>query len=351
MRFKIISKVKISTKLIIVYTFVFSLTLVVLNASSLFVIQHYLYSEYKFIKRVFIIMVIADLIGAMVSIIVGYIISKAILKPIGYITEAAKNININNLEERLEASGSDDEIQKLINTFNEMIDRLKNSFDRQAQFALDVSHELRTPIAVMQGYAGLLDRWGKNDKDALQKSIEAIKLEANYMANLVEKLLFVAKSDNGIQIVERKEFYLNTLIEEVVEESKIISENYNIFSNRNDVGEIIADYGMIKQMLRILISNSIKFTPKNGKIEINSEIYDKFAQITVSDNGVGIPKNEINNIFNRFYIVDRPKLYEKTGTGLGLAMAKLIVDMHEGSIKVESEEGKWTNIIVTLYSK
>ena len=306
-------------------------------------------SEYDFMKMVFALMAAADSIGIIASIIVGYIVSKKMLIPINHITKTADNISINNLKERIDITGPDDELKRLANTFNKMIDRLQNSFNRQAQFVSDASHELRTPIAVIQGYANLLDRWGKNEKDALEKSIYAIRLEANNMADLVERLLFLAKGDSGTQAIQKKEFCINKLIEEVIEESNVIDENHEIFSVRNDIGKITADYGMIKQMLRVFISNSIKFTPDGGKIEIRSEVLKELIKITVSDNGVGIPKDKINNIFERFYIVDKSRFKEKSGSGLGLSIAKWIVDMHQGTINVESEEGKGTNIIVKLY--
>lgn len=306
-------------------------------------------SEYDFMKMVFVLMAIADSIGIIASIIVGYIVSKKMLKPIDNITKTAENISINNLKERIDIIGPDDELKRLANTLNNMIDRLQDSFNRQSQFVSDASHELRTPIAVVQGYANLLDRWGKNDKDALEKSIYAIKLEANNMADLVERLLFLAKGDSGTQVIEKKEFWLNKLIEEIVEESNVIDQNHEIFSDRNDIGKITADYGMIKQMLRIFINNSMKFTPEAGKIIINSEINKEFVRITVSDTGIGIAKDEIENIFDRFYIIDKSRFKDKAGTGLGLSIAKWIVDIHQGSVKVESEEGRGTNIIVKLY--
>lgn len=105
---------------------------------------------------------------------------------------------------------------------------------------------------------------------------------------------------------------------------------------------------MIKQMLRIFVDNSMKFTPENGKIDISSEIQDKIVKITVSDTGIGIPKDEIENIFNRFYIVDKSRSKEKGGTGLGLSIAKWIIDMHQGTIDVKSEEYKGSRVTVTL---
>nr|MBK5235159.1 HAMP domain-containing histidine kinase [Clostridium sp.] len=305
-------------------------------------------NEYDFMKILFAFMAIADFIGIIASIILGYSISKKMLRPIDYITKAADNISINNLKERIVVTGPDDELKRLGNTLNKMIDRLQGAFDRQIQFVSDASHELKTPIAVIQGYANLIDRWGKDDREALEKSIHAIKLETNNMANLVEKLLFLAKGDSKNQTIDKKEFWLNELISEVVRESKLIDHIHIVSSDKNDTVSIFADYKMVKQMLRIFIDNSIKFTPEQGKIDISSEILNKTVKITVSDSGVGIPKDDIQNIFQRFYIVDKSRSKEKGGMGLGLSIAKLIVDVHKGSINVESTEGKGTKITVIL---
>jgi signal transduction histidine kinase len=305
-------------------------------------------NEYDFMKILFVIMVIADFIGIIASIILGYIVSKRMLKPIDYITKTAESISINNLKERIEVNGPDDELKRLGNTFNNMINRLQGAFDRQVQFVSDASHELKTPIAVIQGYANLLDRWGKDDRKALEKSIYAIKLETNNMANLVEKLLFIARGDSGTQRIEKKEFWLNELITEVVRESKLIAPNHIISSDKNDTISIVADYKMLKQMLRVFVDNSIKFAPEQSTIDISSELQGNKVKITVSDRGIGIPKDEVEKIFDRFYTVDKSRSKEKGGTGLGLSIAKWIADMHRGTIDVESEEGKYTKIMVTL---
>lgn len=307
-----------------------------------------MYSEYYLLKVLFVILAITDFIGMIVSILLGYIVSKKMLKPIDNITKTAENISINNLQGRIEVNGTDDELNRLGKTFNNMIDRLQQAFDRQVQFVSDASHELKTPIAVIQGYANLLDRWGKNDKDALEKSIYAIKLETNNMADLVEKLLFIAKGDSGTQRIEKKEFRLNELIDEVVEESKLIAVRHVISSTKNATASIVADYKMLKQMLRILIDNSIKFSPEQSTIDISSELQGNKVKITVSDTGIGIPENEAEKIFDRFYTVDKSRAKEKSGTGLGLSIAKYIVDIHHGTIEVESEENKYTKIIVLL---
>lgn len=304
--------------------------------------------EYEFLKILFVFMAISDFIGIIASIILGYIFSKRMLRPIDSITKTAENIGINNLKERIDIKGPDDELKRLSSTFNNMIDRLQDAFERQNQFVSDASHELRTPIAVIKGYADLLDRWGKDDKDALLKSIKAIKLEANYMADMTEKLLFLARGDRGVQRIDKKAFNLDELIFEVVNESKLIDKNHVVSVEKNDNIKITADYKMIKEMLRIFIDNSIKFTKKGGKITLSSIKKDNLAVITVSDNGIGIPQDEIKNIFKRFYTVDKSRSREKAGTGLGLSIAKRICDIHNANIDIQSEEEKGTKIIITL---
>lgn len=306
-------------------------------------------NEYYFLKILFGVMAVADFIGIVASIILGYIVSKRMLKPIDDITKAAESISSTNLKERIEVSnGPDDELKRLGSTFNKMIDRLQAAFDRQVQFVSDASHELKTPIAVIQGYANLLDRWGKDDKEALVKSIYAIKLESANMANLVERLLFIAKGDSGTQKIEKTEFLLNELISELARESMLLAPKHIITNNKNDTISIFADYKMLKEMLRIFIDNSIKYSPEQSIIDISSEIQDSKAKITISDRGIGIPKSEISKIFDRFYTVDKSRSKEKSGTGLGLSIAKWIVDMHDGTIGIESEEGKYTRVVVFL---
>ena len=307
-------------------------------------------SEYVFMEILFLFMAAADFIGIISSVIIGFIISKKMLKPIDNLTKAAENISINNLKERIDITGPDDELKRLGDTFNKMIDGLQDSFGRQVQFVSDASHELRTPIAVIQGYANLLDRWGKDDREAMEKSIHGIKLEAENMAALVEKLLFLAKGDNANLNVEKKKFMLSTLIDEVVQESRLIDSKHTISSGKNDAVNIFADYALIKQMIRIFVENSIKFAPEQSKIDISSEIQGNKVKITVSDAGIGIPDADIGKIFDRFYTADKSRSKRLTGTGLGLSIARRIADIHQGEIKVESEKGKYTKISVTLNS-
>ncbi len=294
------------------------------------------------------IMLVMDALMLIISILVGYFISKKALNPIDKITSQAKQISASDLTRRIKIKRSDDELSRLADTFNDLIARIQYAYDKQNQFTLDASHELATPLAVIKGYTDLIDRWGKNDPEILNEGIQSIKNELSNMTQLLDTLLFVAKSDNEIMKIEKKKFWLNELIEEIVRESKLVTENHVINLDNNDKILITADKRLIKQMLRALIDNSIKYTPLNGTIEMNSQKSKKQAKITISDSGVGIPKDELSHIFDRFYRVDKARSREFGGTGLGLSIVKWIVDNHGGSIDAESDPGKGTKMTISL---
>jgi Signal transduction histidine kinase len=304
--------------------------------------------EYMFIRVLFFLMAGADLIGIGISLFAGYLVSKKILFPIDRITKAAQSISINNLDRRIEVHQTNDELSRLAGTFNEMIDRLQQSFEKQNQFVSDASHELRTPISVIQGYAGLIDRWGKEDRKVLQESIEAIKNEAAGMTELIEKLLFLARGDSGNQRLQKTEFSLNELIAEVDKESRLISQlHYHHYHVDEDI-MLYADGKMLKQVLRALVDNSMKFTPPDGIITVRAKKDKNTVDIVVEDTGIGIPEEEVKNIFNRFYRVDKARSKESGGSGLGLSIVKWIVETHGGTIQADSTVGKGTIITIKL---
>lgn len=274
--------------------------------------------------------------------------SKKMLKPVENMTKTVKNITINALDTRLDISGSQDELKELAKTFNNMLDRIQQSYELQNQFVSDASHELRTPISVIQGYINLLDRWGKNDKAILDESIEAIKSESENMKTLIENLLFLARGDKSTQSFQLEPFYINDLIDEVVKETKLMDNHHEIANKNSDILQINADRKLLKQALRIFIDNSIKYTPEGGKIEINCVAQNQQVLITIEDNGIGISKEDLPNIFNRFYRADKSRTKETGGTGLGLSIAKWIILKHKGDIQVQSKINSGTKISIFI---
>jgi signal transduction histidine kinase len=281
-------------------------------------------------------------------IVTGYLASKKLLRPIYAMTDTVRNVTINQLDERIDVRGSQNEFRDLARTFNSMLDRLQYSYEKQNQFVSDASHELRTPISVIQGYANLLDRWGKDDRQVLEEAIAAIKTESEDMKNLIEKLLFLARGDKETQKIERTEFDSKELIDEVVKETKLIDNTHEIISSRNESIVLNADRSMLKEALRILVDNSVKFTPPGGKIELQCYLQNHTVFLTVEDTGTGISKEDLPHIFDRFYRADKSRTKNTGGTGLGMAIAKWIVLKHGGEIKVQSEIHIGTKVIVTL---
>jgi len=304
-------------------------------------------AEYRFLRILLTIMLITSFIGIFAAIITGYTIVRRTLKPISSITETAKEISGSDISKRLEITGPDDELTDLANTFNSMLDRLDKAFQRQRQFVSDASHELRTPISVIQGYANLLDRWGKEEKEVRDEAIEAVKKEAKNMKSLVEGLLFLARSDDNRITINKIEFYTDDLMTEILQETEMIADKINIQSKRMDRVLLHADRELIKQMLRIFIDNSIKYTPTAGEIELNVIVDQNMINFFIKDTGIGIPQEDIPHIFERFYRVDKSRS-DKKGTGLGLSIAQWIIKQHGGEVNVISSPGEGTVVEVSI---
>jgi len=289
-----------------------------------------------------------NILSLIVTLGFGSKASKKMLLPIKDMTKTTKAISINALETRLNVSISKDELKDLAETINKMLDGIQTAYEQQNQFVSDASHELRTPIAVIQGYANMLYRWGKDDKEVLEESITAIKSEALDMQQLVEKLLFLARSDKNTQKIEKISFYINELVDEIIKETKLIDTSHEIKSEVNQQALIYADKKLLKQALRVFIDNSIKYTPKGGSIMLNSYIRKKNLILEIIDTGIGITKEDLPYIFNRFYRCDKSRAKESGGTGLGLSIAKWIIGKHNGSISVESRPEVGTKITIGL---
>ena len=304
----------------------------------------------EFTNAIMLIILLLGINGIFIllTIFSGSRASRKMLKPIDNMTKTVKNITINALDTRLDISGSQDELKELAKTFNTMLDRIQQSYVEQNQFVSDSSHELRTPISVILGYANLLDRWGKNDKAILDESIEAIKTESENMKRLIENLLFLARGDKNTQKINITLFNINDLIEEVLRETKLMDDSHEITGGTASKLMINADPALLKQALRIFMDNSIKYTPKSGIIKMNSFKLGSQALITIEDTGIGIPKEDLPKVFNRFYRTDKSRTKETGGTGLGLSIAKWIILNHKGSIEIESKPNTGTKITLIL---
>lgn len=259
-----------------------------------------------------------------------------------------EKINATHLDSRIDLPGTQKELRSLAQSINDMLDRVNYAYSAQMRFVSDASHELRTPIAVIQGYAALLDRWGKSDPEAMQESIDAIRAEARAMEQLVEQLLFLARGDNDSQPIRPERFDLTAVAGEVLREEEMIHPQRVFLSVWGDELHVRADPALVKQVMRILMDNSVKYSPEEGRIYLRVTQREGMARVTVQDEGMGIPAEDLPHIFERFYRTDQSRDRKTGGTGLGLAIAKWIVDRHGGWFEVVSREGIGSRITFLL---
>jgi signal transduction histidine kinase len=274
--------------------------------------------------------------------------SKDEMKRLRELAGTISNIDATKLDKRLAVDGTQSELVDLANAINSMLNRIDEAYRSQVRFVSDASHELRTPISVIQGYVNLLDRWGKNDEATLQEAIDAIKSEAESMKELIEQLLFLARGDNETLHLDLETFDCSEMIDEIFKETQMIDSRHTFRIKENTKAYVEADRQLMKQALRILIDNSIKYTPDNGEILVSVTESDGMVRISVQDDGIGIDPQNLPYIFERFYRSDESRARETGGSGLGLAIMKWIVDRHGGTIEVISRKDIGTRTTILL---
>lgn len=305
-------------------------------------------NELDFIQTLSWILVILNIVAFLVSILLGFIMSRRALEPIEKIVIQAKSITVSDLSQRIVIDGPDDELKRLADTFNAMITRIEKGYEKQNRFVLDASHELATPLAVIKGYVEILGRWGKKDPLIMEEAIESMNKEILNITKLLDALLDLSKNDLSMTQVEWKNFWIQELINEVYKESQIMYPNYLFVLNINTKIPVIADQRLIKQMLRAIIDNSVKYSKEYTTIFISCEQKDTLVEISIKDEGIGIDKEDLPQIFERFYRVDKARSRDIGGFGLGLSIVKGIADMHRGLVEAESEPGHGTLIRIIL---
>ena len=269
------------------------------------------------------------------------------------LTGALDSVNVSHLDAGLPLSGVSDDLKPLAAAINEMLARIDEAYHEQIRFVSDASHELRTPIAVIQGYADILSRWGTEDPETMKESIAAIRQEAESMKEMVEQLLFLARGESDFINFEWKAVDVSALGAEVFREIEMIDETHRFTADVAPSVTVEGDDGMLKQLMRILADNSIKYTPAGGHISLRVEKRGAQAAIIIQDEGAGIPEEAIPHIFDRFYRADESRTRDTGGAGLGLSIAKWIAERHKGAIEVMSREnfGTRMTILLPLYQK
>ena len=264
------------------------------------------------------------------------------------IEDALEHIHPEQAEAERPLSFGDSDLVGVEAAMNNLLLRMRDTMRQQSRFVNDASHELRTPIAVIQGYANMLDRWGKTDEKILEEGISAIKNEADHMNYLVEQLLFLARGDSGRMSLNKQPVNTGELMREIYEESLMIDEDHRYrLMTEGESDEVSIDPGLMKQAVRILIDNAAKYTPKGEEILLSYGKNEKGSPyLQVQDLGQGISESELPHIFERFFRADEAR--GSAGTGLGLSIAKWVVDKHGGHFEVLSRKDLGTRIRIVL---
>lgn len=297
----------------------------------------------------------------------GYRRAAKILQPLDEIAHTTQTLTefkfdeekVHNLESAIEdisptrsdslLSTEDKDLKGIENSINKLLERMRESYRQQARFVSDASHELRTPLAVIQGYANMLDRWGKDDEKILNEAITAIKSESSHMSGLIEQLLFLARGESGKTKLDFQKISLSAMIREVFDESEMIDKNHHKWNLSLPDNELFVtgDIAMLKQAARILVDNAMKYTQNGDFIELGVLKNDKgYNCFKVQDSGIGIPENDVSHVFERFFRSDPARSRASGGTGLGLAIAKWIIDKHGGYFEILSRENLGTRVTV-----
>ncbi|ETI65932.1 sensor histidine kinase [Neobacillus vireti] len=286
------------------------------------------------------ILAFCTILGAVLSLLGGRWLSNLIMRPISNMINTMEDIEQSGIPKKIDIQlETKDELQKLAVTFNRMIGRLETNLEKQRQFISDASHELKTPLTVIKSYADLLLRRGIQNEAVARDAIESIHSEATRIQKMTERFLDLADTESG-NLLESKEINLVSLCENIGKQLQAAYKRMiDLHVNEASI-TVVADEVKLKQAIIILIDNAIKYSM--DKIDVYLEDTEKGTSITVKDYGIGVPEGELENIFERFYRVDKARSRETGGTGLGLAIAKNIIKQHHGEIKIKSTEGVGT---------
>jgi heavy metal sensor kinase len=299
-------------------------------------------------RRLLITLLVSIPIAILMSLVGGAALARQAIGPLDRITNTAQRISAKHLDERIELQHADVELRRLADSFNQMLERLDQSFKQIRQFTADASHELRTPVTILMGETELAVN-DLLDYEECKAALSSRREELQRMSRIVDDLLTLSQSDYGEPTLQRKPLDFSDLVIEVCEQQRnqAKARGVELELPRAVPVMIEGDSSRLRQMIRNILDNAIKYTPTGGKVTVELDRSDDHKYLLrVSDSGIGIPENSLPHIFDRFYRVDKARTREEGGSGLGLSIVKQIVEAHGGKIDVFSKVGVGT--IVTL---
>ena len=299
-------------------------------------------ASYGALQLLRVLLIEGGVAGLALVALVGFLFARRALRPVERLTSLATRISDSDLSRRLEGAHPRDEVGRLAQAFNRMLDRLEAGFTRQARFVSDASHELKTPLAVISGYAELLQRWAAQDPQVRDEAVTTISREATRMQRLVQDLLFLARGAQGLRL-RMQGMDLGELVAETVSEAQALPHAPRVVAETRDVVPAHADWDLLKQLLWILVDNAIKYGGETGTVHVLARKVGPRPALEVRDEGPGMSQEAREHAFERFYRAD-PARAAGGGAGLGLAIAREIAEAHHATLEIASELGKGTTV-------
>ena len=279
----------------------------------------------------------------------GWLLAQRALRPVDRMTEAARRISAEHLDERLETSGSGDELDRLAATLNDMLGRLDTAFRQIRQFSADASHELQTPLTILKGEIEVALRTSRSPQEYQHVLASALE-ESDRIARLVEALLLLSRADAGVLRMDHQPVNLADLTAEIVEQARVLAETQGVTLESKSVAplSIYGDRAHLRRLLLNLVDNGIKYTPAGGRVALSLQREGQWAVLQVTDTGIGLVAEEQERVFQRFYRAPEAVSQGKEGSGLGLCIARSIAAAHGGRIEVQSAVGCGSTFTVFL---
>ena len=304
-------------------------------------------SARAFLRGPFYMIALATIPILIISFFLSKFVISQTLQPVVRITKAAATISASSLDQRLPETGKKDELDNLAITFNRLFERLKSDFDRERSFTSNVSHELKTPIAVILGQANLLRRWGKDDSQQLEKSLNTIIQETHSMNSIITNLLQLGRLESGKILPTMEKVNLQKMFHRLKEEFRAINPDLSL-NFQDQPAVIITDAELLHQVFVAIISNSSKFIKEKPKIEIKCSRTKNQTVIEISDNGPGFEEKVLPHVFERFYRGDSSHNRAAGGSGLGLSIAQAVVKSLKGKLTAENAKNGGALLKITL---
>ncbi|MGH9494814.1 MAG: heavy metal sensor histidine kinase [Candidatus Sulfotelmatobacter sp.] len=322
------------------------------EAATLVVLQS-LHRQNEFLETLSASFAVVIPLTILITGLGGYFLARRSLEPVVAMSTQASRIGAENLESRLSVRNPKDELGSLAISFNELLDRLDASFERQKRFVADASHELRTPVAILCGETEVtLGKEGRSEQE-YRESLAILGAESKRLKHIVEDLFTLARADAGQHPLERTEFYLDELAAECVRNVRTLASARNIAVSCKSEREapIQADETLLRRMLLNVLDNAIKYTPSGGSVAVRCAEQDGTYKLSVQDSGPGIPAELQSKIFERFFRGDKARSRAESdggGAGLGLSIASWIASAHGGDLNLVRSSADGSTFTATL---